>query len=179
MFLLCKSISSVINENVCFESSLGHLFVMIDDKKILLIVCFHIFDSYILHWTYTSNVSEKMYSLRMSLRGLIMRGYFENLCWRTTNDCVQSDVLLWESTLRVYFEGFLWKCFVCDFCFVRVRLYGLLWEFTLRVYLDNPSWVSMKRNSFSNVRRRKFTLRVCFDNMSNDFYPFSILFEKI
>ena len=81
---------------------------------------------------------------------------------------VQSNVLLWESTLRVYFEGFLWKCFVCDFCFVRVRLYGLLWKFTLRVYLDNPSWVSMIRNSFSNVRHREFPLRVCFDNMSKD-----------
>jgi hypothetical protein len=33
MCLLWKCISSVINETVCFVSLLGHLFVMMDDKK--------------------------------------------------------------------------------------------------------------------------------------------------
>ena len=146
MFLLCKSISSVINENVCFERLLGHLFVMIDDKKILLIVCFHIFDSYILHCTYTSNVSEKTYSLRMSLRGLIMRGYFENLCWRTTNDCSIRCF-----TLRVYFESLLWGLSLKVFCVWFLLCESSTVWFSLRVYSE-----SVLRQSILSVNDKKF-----------------------
>jgi hypothetical protein len=146
MFLLCKSISSVINENVCFESLLGHLFVMIDDKKILLIVCFYIFDSYILHCTCTSNVSEKMYSLRMSLRGLIMRGYFGTLCWRTTNDCSIKCF-----TLRVYFESLLWGLSLKVFCVWFLLCESSTLWFTLKVYFEG-----VLRQSILSVNDKKF-----------------------